>query len=80
MTSLPQRSQDARIQAVIEKWRESAEWEFEHGSPEFGKGLDQCADELAALLAEGERQEEQEDTRVDGSKVTPRPRATASTD
>jgi len=39
------------IAALIQRWRESAEWESSDGSPEFGKGRDQCADELAALVA-----------------------------
>jgi hypothetical protein len=43
------------IRQMIARWRESAEWELEHGSPEFGKGRDQCADELEAALAAGPR-------------------------
>jgi hypothetical protein len=41
----------AEIRSLLEKWRESAAWELTDGSPEFGKGLDQAADELEPLLA-----------------------------
>jgi hypothetical protein len=47
------------LRRLIEQWREAAVWEFEHGSPEFGKGCDQCADELEALLAQ------QDETKTD---------------
>jgi hypothetical protein len=51
------------VLALVEQWRESAAWELEHGSPEFGKGRDQCADELEAALkaAPHVEQERQED-------------------
>lgn len=40
----------ADLTMLVQEWRESAEWEMTDGSPEFGKGRDQCANELAALL------------------------------
>jgi uncharacterized protein YukE len=39
-----------QVAQLVTMWEGAAEWEFENGSPEFGKGLDQCADELRARL------------------------------
>jgi hypothetical protein len=37
------------LEALIAKWRESAQWESE-SNMQYAQALDQCADELAALL------------------------------
>jgi hypothetical protein len=37
------------LEALIAQWRESAQWESE-SNMQYAQALDQCADELAALL------------------------------
>jgi hypothetical protein len=41
----------AALEQLASQWGDGAVWEVDHGSPEFGKGRDQCAEELRALLA-----------------------------
>ena len=48
---------DNQLQALVEKWREAAIWEHKDmGNVQAAAALDQCADELAALLAQRARE------------------------